>query len=329
MAAAPDHDSESDAIRWGMSLLEVDPRFYSGYYGSETVQTHHHDDEDEDNDDIGAPSLQDDFSHLALGDSSRYSRPSYYGDNDWPTTSTSYDSFDQDRRNEDSDDTGSSSLCSSPSYGERRKLYPSELADDYRLDGEVGKRLNQFIPIRHVPKMNGEIPSFDEVASDHERLLNRLEAFGFAEVKVQGDGNCQFRALSDQLYGTPDCHKTVRKEIVKQLKSNPDMYEGYVPMKYREYLSNMSRSGEWGDHVTLQAAADSYAVKILVITSFKDTSTIEILPRKKKPQRVIFLSFWAEVHYNAICSRSRDTAGSEPDKKTKKKKRRWIFGKKH
>ncbi|MCI03314.1 OTU domain-containing protein, partial [Trifolium medium] len=66
-----------------------------------------------------------------------------------------------------------------------------------------------------------------------------------------------FRALSDQLYNTPDHHKFVRRKVVNQLKSHPDIYEGYVPMKFSEYLENMSRSGEWGDHVTLQAAADS------------------------------------------------------------------------
>ncbi|CAN1274691.1 OVARIAN TUMOR DOMAIN-containing deubiquitinating enzyme 10 [Linum perenne] len=346
--AAHEHDSESDAIRWGMSLLEVDPPFYSGYYrgGGDVIQN-----------DSASRTLQEDFSQLALRDSSWYSHEQEAEENysiDWPTTSTSYDSFDHDRSNGDSDDTVSPSLCSSSSYGDRRGIgsYSSELTDGYRLGDEVGKRLDQFIPIRvfrlwltilvnwviywygmgepHVPKINGDIPTFDEVTSDHERLLNRLQAFGFVEVKVEGDGNCQFRALSDQLYGTTDCHKTVRKEIVKQLKSNADMYEGYVPMKYREYLSNVSRFGEWGDHVTLQAAADSYAVKILVITSFKDTCYIEILPRKKKPKRVIFLSFWAEVHYNAICFRGRDTACNDPDKKKeKKKKRRWIFGKKH
>ncbi|XP_065617170.1 staphylococcal-like nuclease CAN2 isoform X2 [Quercus suber] len=31
---------------------------------------------------------------------------------------------------------------------------------------------------------------------------------------------------------------------------------GYVPMANNDYLKKMSKSGEWGDHVTLQAAAD-------------------------------------------------------------------------
>ncbi|CAK7343124.1 unnamed protein product [Dovyalis caffra] len=127
-----------------------------------------------------------------------------------------------------------------------------------------------FHASQHVPRINGEIPSIDEATSDHERLLNRY---------------C-FRALSDQIYNTPDRHKIIRRRVVYQLKSHPEIYEGYVPMEYGDYLRKMSKSGEWGDHVTLQAAADSYGVKILVMTSFKDTCYIEILPVSEKSKGV-------------------------------------------
>jgi hypothetical protein len=110
----------------------------------------------------------------------------------------------------------------------------------------------------------------------------------------------QFRALSDQLYRTPEHHKFVRKSVVTQLKTTPDAYSNYVPMKYIDYLKNMAKNGEWGDHVTLQAAADYYGVKISLITSFKDTCFIEIVPTEQKSKREMYLSFWAEVHYNSI-----------------------------
>ncbi|XBH74954.1 hypothetical protein VPH35_101802 [Triticum aestivum] len=176
-----------------------------------------------------------------------------------------------------------------------------ELVDDFSaLDGEVGKRLNDMVPVPHVPKTNGDIPSFDEAFSDHRRLLDRLVLYGLVELKVNGDGNCQFRALSDQFYRTPEHHRFVRQQVVNQLESHPEIYAGYVPMDYREYLKKMPKIGEWGDHVTLQAAADLYGVKIFILTSFRDTCYIEILPVVQKSNRVICLSFWAEVHYNSI-----------------------------
>ncbi|CAA6666551.1 unnamed protein product [Spirodela intermedia] len=209
-----------------------------------------------------------------------------------------------------------SSSCSSPEEnaydGEEWLL---ELDDEFCiLDGEVGKRLNQMVPTPHIPRINGEIPSVDEAISDHQRLLERLQLYELVELKVPGDGNCQFRAISDQFYRTPEHHKFVRLQIINQLRSHPEFYEGYVPMNYGEYLKKLSRTGEWGDHVTLQAAADTAT----------DTCYIEILPSVQKSKRVICLSFWAEVHYNSIYPK-----GELPALETKKKRRWWHFGNRH
>ncbi|XP_073019970.1 OVARIAN TUMOR DOMAIN-containing deubiquitinating enzyme 9-like isoform X2 [Primulina eburnea] len=190
------------------------------------------------------------------------------------------------------------------------------IEDESILDGVVGKRMNQMTAIPHVPKINGEIPSIDEATSDHQRLLNRLQLYDLVELKILGDGNCQFRSLSDQIYRTPEHHKFVREQVINQLKSEPELYKNYVPMTYGEYLKKMSGSGEWGDNITLQAAADWYGIKIFVVTSFKDTCYIEILPRTQKSNRIVFLSFWAEVHYNSIYPMG-ELPGEEEGKKKK------------
>ncbi|PUZ74251.1 hypothetical protein GQ55_1G049400 [Panicum hallii var. hallii] len=120
----------------------------------------------------------------------------------------------------------------------------------------LGRRLSHLDSIPHTPRVNGKIPDFNNATIDHESLLERLGTYGLAEYQIEGDGNCQFRALADQIFRNPDYHKHVRKAVVKQLKEFRKHYEGYVPMEYKVYLKKMKRSGEWGDHVTLQAAAD-------------------------------------------------------------------------
>ncbi|KAL5060024.1 hypothetical protein RYX36_031628, partial [Vicia faba] len=309
----------SDVYQWGLNLLDGDPGYNLNYYDNivqhdngDIYNGHYfHSNYDNEcsnhveNDEIIARALQQEFSQLEIAESSRYiqtdenhfhhvneAEPAY----DWHDSSmVNYCSEGHDYAQEGVGDVESS--CSSPPETEE---YSLEITDNYPLDDEVGKRLSQMIPIPHVPKINGEIPSIDEATSDHQRLLDRLQLYDFVENKVHGDGNCQFRALSDQLYHAPERHKFVRRQVVSQLKSNPEIYDGYVPMEYGDYLDKMSKSGEWGDHVTLQAAADSYGVRIFVMTSFKDTCCIEILPHFEKPTGVIFLSFWAEVHYNSI-----------------------------
>ncbi|KAL1542417.1 OVARIAN TUMOR DOMAIN-containing deubiquitinating enzyme 9-like [Salvia divinorum] len=194
-----------------------------------------------------------------------------------------------------------------------------EIENDSVIDGEMGKRLNQLVPIPHVPKINGDIPSVDEATSDHQRLLNRLQLYDLVELKILGDGNCQFRSLSDQIYRTSDHHKFVREQVVNQLKLRPDLYKNYVPMAYGDYIKKMSKNGEWGDHLTLQAAADWFGIKLFVVTSYRDTCYIEILPQtEQKSDRTLFLSFWAEVHYNSIYP-----LGELPEVEGKKKKRWW------
>ncbi|XP_030473006.1 OVARIAN TUMOR DOMAIN-containing deubiquitinating enzyme 9 isoform X1 [Syzygium oleosum] len=350
------HDQDPNLVRWGLhQLLDVcsisnagscgcvtqyDPDLSSvehvreGYVEADQPGYVEAEQPSVENDEMIAHALQEELSRLALEEASGASTSGIEQlqasvlTQDWLAPSERYsdaEGWENDQRLEDRkedgarDEVGNANSCSSS--GSDYDVDMLHMADESVLDGEVSKRLNQMVPVRHVPKINGEIPSVEEEVSDHQRLLDRLQIYDLVENKIQGDGNCQFRALSDQLYRSPEHHRFVRQQIVQQLKSCPEMYDGYVPMAFGDYLQRMSKSGEWGDHVTLQAAADSYGVRILVITSFKDTCYIEILPHISKSKRVIFLSFWAEVHYNSIYPE-----GELPELSDhKKKKWWWVF----
>ncbi|KAF5941344.1 hypothetical protein HYC85_022511 [Camellia sinensis] len=329
-------EPDSDVVRWGLHFLDVDQIFNSNYDGDNSrgdgsichdqyTRDNNYDREcsNVENDEIIAHALQEELSQLSIEEASE---SSHAGKEhlqastiapDWlsPSSRNHYSGYEGGQAEAEAEDMGPSSSCSSPggkSYDGEEYSYNLEIADDSALDGEVGKRLHEIIPVPHVPRINGEIPTIDEATSDHQRLLDRLQLYDLVEHKIKGDGNCQFRALSDQFYRTSKLHRYVRKQVVNQLKSHREMYEGYVPMEYGDYLKKMSKSGEWGDHVTLQAAADSYGVKIFVVTSFKDTCSIEILPKVQNSNRVIFLSFWAEDYCHPIL-RGRKGGGSLSD----------------
>ncbi|XP_074304763.1 OVARIAN TUMOR DOMAIN-containing deubiquitinating enzyme 12-like [Silene latifolia] len=342
-------EPDQDVIRWGLNLLDVGSYFTSSYgcdgsqdcnqdgriYHDQYMTGYNFDTSCNSNcsyaknEAVSAHDLQEEFSRFQVEDAvqTAHGDPHHFQQSDFSTDwllPSSINYCDVHENAQGMDDAGNSSSCSSP--GDRSNdgedySYSLEFVNESSVDGELGKRLNQMVPVPHVPRINGEIPSMDEATSDHQRLLDRLQLYELVERKVQGDGNCQFRALSDQFYRTPEHHKFVRQQVVNQLKAQPEFYEGYVPMEYGEYLKKMSKSGEWGDHVTLQAAADSYGVKIFLMTSFKDTCYMEIIPKAQKSKRIIFLSFWAEVHYNSIYPQ-----GDLPPCETKRKKRWWRFG---
>lgn len=222
-------------------------------------------------------------------------------------------------------DTASSSSGISAREGTEDDLMIAQVLTEELSNGgdaAIGKRLSHLSSIPHIPRVNTSFPTYTDAESDHQRLLERLYEYGLQERRMSGDGNCQFRAISDQLYQTPEKHKSVRKHVVYQLKARKDLYREYVPMKYNDYVHKMKKQGEWGDHVTLQAAADCFGMKICLVTSFKDTRYIEISPKTPRRRNDIFLSFWSEVHYNSLYQ--------APDPATvqqvpKPKKRHWLF----
>ncbi|XP_057870859.1 OVARIAN TUMOR DOMAIN-containing deubiquitinating enzyme 12 [Cryptomeria japonica] len=343
-------EPDPDVVRWGLDLLGGDSFSSSGdrinatqlsdatlYEGINATESQLQlEPSNVESDEVIAHALQEEFSHLAAVEASGDSQPAEDHlqailAQDWlgPSCQISGEVAQHMEEREETNHEQEASPCPSPERSQNdlddAYAYP-EFSDEFcTLDGEVSKRLTQMNSVPHVPRINGDIPSVDEATSDHQRLLGRLELYDLSEFKIPGDGNCQFRALSDQFYRTPEHHKFIRQQVVNQLNSNREMYEGYVPMPYDEYLKKIAKSGEWGDHVTLQAAADCYGVKICVVTSFKDTCFIEILPKVQHSKRVIFLSFWAEVHYNSIYPEGDIPNASE----MKRKKSWWLFGSRH
>lgn len=211
---------------------------------------------------------------------------------------------DMDRQRAGSLSTASTTASSQDPYSldEDDRQIALALSEEYQHDKEVANRLTKLESMKHVPRTNQSFPTFEDASADHQRLADRLVLYGLAEQKIKGDGNCQFRALSDQLYRTPEHHKYVRKAVVKQLKANPEVYSNYVPMKYSEYLKNMAKNSEWGDHVTLQAASDHFGVRISLITSFRDTCFIEIVPAEQKSKRGLYFIPFSPIYYRSICT---------------------------
>ncbi|XP_022841976.1 OTU domain-containing protein DDB_G0284757-like [Olea europaea var. sylvestris] len=289
---------DPDVVRWGLHLIDCSPTRGGSpktitFYDKDMSRIEHVEegycearDSAADNDKVIAHALQEELSRLRTAEASG----STCAENqDQQASILAQDWFGSSRKHFDDgagmvpDNRGELFAT-----GEEQEIF-LEIEDESTLDGEWGRRLNEMVPVPHVPKINGEIPSAEDAMSDHERLLARLKLYDLVELQISGDGNCQFSSLSDQVYHTPDHHKLVREQVVNQLKSYRELYENYVPMAYDDYLKQMSKAGEWGDHVTLQAAADTYGVKIFVITSFRDTCYIEILPQTLKSNRSKFI----------------------------------------
>lgn len=177
-----------------------------------------------------------------------------------------------------------------------------------------------------------------DVPAERRRLDRTLAQHSLVERVVTGDGACQFRAVSDQLYGLEAAHGTVRAAAVAQLAACPERYAAFVGGgeghgAYASYVARMASPREWGDAITLQAIADAYGVRIVVVSSY-EPPFIEVVPAGGAgggvPPRVLYLSFFAEVHYNSVYAAPRapvavhGTAGGDDGPWTPERVKRWV-----
>eukprot|EP00010_Vexillifera_abyssalis_P002885 CAMPEP_0201551818 /NCGR_PEP_ID=MMETSP0173_2-20130828/10524_1 /ASSEMBLY_ACC=CAM_ASM_000268 /TAXON_ID=218659 /ORGANISM="Vexillifera sp., Strain DIVA3 564/2" /LENGTH=452 /DNA_ID=CAMNT_0047962163 /DNA_START=28 /DNA_END=1386 /DNA_ORIENTATION=+ len=184
------------------------------------------------------------------------------------------------------------------------RQFKSDVADSFMLDY-----------VLFMSKVEAAKKGWDKTPVDKQRLKDRLELFGFEERPTKGDGNCQFYAVSDQLFDDDRHAGSIRANAVKWLRMNGDWNPNnsdHGELKYfageswNTYCNRMSRDRQWGDHLTLIAIAEVYNVSIRIISSVPGPQFMtEINPSAKEKwhagrDKTIFIAHHLEYHYISI-----------------------------
>nr|ODO02809.1 hypothetical protein L204_01550 [Cryptococcus depauperatus CBS 7855] len=117
------------------------------------------------------------------------------------------------------------------------------------------------------------ITSLEEIKLEDVSVKSEITRLGLTLRDVQGDGNCLFRCLSDQLYGTEKHHLEMRKLVCDYLYLHKDTMQGFVVPFMREgeeydgYVERMRQSKQFGSHIEIQAAARIFKRDIRVVMS--------------------------------------------------------------
>ncbi|KZO97499.1 cysteine proteinase [Calocera viscosa TUFC12733] len=122
--------------------------------------------------------------------------------------------------------------------------------------------------VKHPPNTRGRKPRLvSDVDQSARHLDAQLRSMGLRVVPTEGDGNCLFRALSDQLYGTDRHHATLRREICNWLADHPDRYRGFVDddRSLEDHIAVMRQLGTYGGHLELSAFAHRFQRDVKVV----------------------------------------------------------------
>ena len=136
-------------------------------------------------------------------------------------------------------------------------------------------------------------------------LTTRLARIGRKPVNAIGDGNCFFRSVSHQLYGTEDHHPQIRALAIQHLINSPEHFVEYnTDQSWLQYLQSMSRLGTWADNIIIQAVANTNNLRINITESapnFSESTTVRSIYAESETQRRnlrdIYVGHLEELYY--------------------------------
>ncbi|GBG34546.1 OTU domain-containing protein 5 [Hondaea fermentalgiana] len=152
---------------------------------------------------------------------------------------------------------------------------------------------------------------FRDIAADgdprYQRYVNALLADGMEVVPMAPDGNCLFRAVSHQVYGTAEHHRLVRASCMDYMESERAYFEPFVvggAARFGAYIANKRRNAVWGDDIEIQAMCEIYdrPAQVMAYDSHlgaKQLRTFHETTRGRSRPPII-LSFYGGGHYDSI-----------------------------
>lgn len=125
-------------------------------------------------------------------------------------------------------------------------------------------------------------------------------------IPVEGDGNCLFRSVSHQLYGTTQYHDLVRAVSMDYVSIEREYFSQFVVgglERIDEYIEHQRSNGAWGDDVEIQAMSEIY------------DRSLEIYAYGNRPMRTFHeeynegtplrLAYHGQSHYNSIVNKDK------------------------
>ena len=86
--------------------------------------------------------------------------------------------------------------------------------------------------------------------------------------EIGDDGNCLFRAMSHQLYGTEEYHDIIRKRCCDYIQLESNYFRKFIAdITLSDYLKYMRKERTWGGNLELMAFAELYRKTIHVYRS--------------------------------------------------------------
>eukprot|EP00825_Cyclidium_porcatum_P015769 TRINITY_DN1903_c0_g1_i2.p1 TRINITY_DN1903_c0_g1~~TRINITY_DN1903_c0_g1_i2.p1 ORF type:complete len:668 (+),score=151.99 TRINITY_DN1903_c0_g1_i2:92-2095(+) len=186
-----------------------------------------------------------------------------------------------------------------PKYDEWQDLNSDLVAEVGSFSTAYGNARIQRIK-NHLSEKQQEF--IKKIQAREQGFQQAIKNKGFNIIAVGMDGNCLFRAVSDQIYGDEQFHKNIRRVCVDYIEQQKEFFEKYTfggPNKFLSYVTHKRNDGAWGEDVEIQALSeiydrpiDVYAYSDIPLRRFNESKRNQLIP--------ISLSYHGQSHFNSL-----------------------------
>ena len=191
-----------------------------------------------------------------------------------------------------------------------------------KYDSDTNKLLASTVIQENKSKINGNVQKIlnnkrkrsDENSdslslNEEDKFLKLLLEKNLTMNVVSGDGNCMFRAVSDQVYGTDKHYAILRQKCMDYIELLKSFFEPYIDEDFDKYIKRMREDKTWGDDIELEALSELYSRPIEIfnesakpLKTFHENINCSDSPTKyiKFSMSPIRLSYHKKNHYNSI-----------------------------
>mmetsp|Transcript_9648 Transcript_9648/g.17765 ORF Transcript_9648/g.17765 Transcript_9648/m.17765 type:complete len:546 (-) Transcript_9648:1879-3516(-) len=139
----------------------------------------------------------------------------------------------------------------------------------------------------------------------YRTYVNALKERNLSIVEMVGDGNCLFRAISHQVYGTAAHHALVREYCVNYMEYERAYFEPFVvggKDGFDAYVAHKRKSGVWGDDIELQAMCELYdrPAEVYTFDAYEGARCLRTFHEDNRRRPPMMLSFYGGGHYDSI-----------------------------
>jgi OTU-like cysteine protease len=164
------------------------------------------------------------------------------------------------------------------------------------------------------------------------QFVTTLKKQGLEMIEQEGDGNCLFRAVSLQVYGSADNHSEVREQCMDYMAKNEEHFSNFIAASsddevvishannsvspFQVYIARKRMIGVHGNHTEIQALSELFNRPVEVYmpaSNYGENADLQPMnifhEEYKTPDPPIRLSYHDGNHYNAIIDPLVPTAG--------------------